>query len=48
MDNNKINDIFTKRADGLCDSCGYGFDNCIRDGKPKCEEEVEDGEQESV
>lgn len=30
------NEIFEKRADGMCQSCGWGFDRCLEDGRAHC------------
>ena len=30
------NEIFEKRADGMCQSCGWGFDRCLEDGHAHC------------
>ena len=36
---NKLNEIFDMRSEGLCDSCEHGFDKCIKCGKPLCKED---------
>ena len=38
------NEIMDKRSNGLCESCEYGFDKCLSEGKAHCidSEEKED------
>lgn len=42
MMNNDIFKIYDCRADGLCESCSCGFDNCIKAGKAKCLDKEDD------
>ena len=32
-------ELFNTKELGICNSCDYGFDNCLKDGKAKCLEE---------
>lgn len=45
-------EIMELRSDGLCESCDYGIDKCLSDGKPFCKypkkEEEQENEEESV
>ena len=44
-------EIMSIRSEGLCESCDYGFDNCLKDGKAFCKtskEMIINGEKESV
>lgn len=31
--------LFNVKELGICNTCEYGFDNCLKDGKAKCLEE---------
>jgi hypothetical protein len=47
------NEILEIRAEGLCNSCDYGIDRCLKDGKAFCKhgelnKENEHGEQEDI
>lgn len=33
---------------GLCNSCDYGIEQCIKDGKPFCKKEDDNEQEESV
>ena len=44
-------EIFEKQSEGLCESCDYGFDQCIRDGRAACtikDEVKSDGKENTV
>ena len=43
--NKKLSEVFDCRSEGLCESCDYGFDNCIRNGKPYCKQEEDNDEE---
>lgn len=32
-------ELFNVKELGICNTCEYGFDNCLKDGKAKCLEE---------
>jgi hypothetical protein len=47
MTTENFSEIMSMRADGFCESCGYGIDRCLKDGKAFClkkdnEKEVDD------
>ena len=46
------NEIMEMRANGMCESCGYGFDRCLTEGKAFClqskNEKEDTNEEESV
>ena len=56
--NKNFTEIYEMRGHGYCDSCGYGFERCLTDGKAFCmsagikpldsQKEVQDVEKESV
>ena len=47
-------EIIELRSEGICESCDYGVDRCLQDGKAFCKygsiekEEVKNNEEESV
>lgn len=40
-------ELFNTKELGICNSCDYGFDNCLKDGKAKCLEEERNGKKKS-
>ena len=39
--------LFNVKELGICNTCEYGFDNCLKDGKAKCLEEEQNGKKKS-
>ena len=37
-----LNKIFDLNANGICNCCEYGLENCLKDGKAFCIKENED------
>ena len=39
--------LFNVKELGICNTCEYGFDNCLKDGKAKCLKEEQNGKKKS-
>ena len=39
--------LFNVKELGICNTCEYGFDNCLKDGKAKCLKEERNGKKKS-
>lgn len=40
-------ELFNVKELGICNTCEYGFDNCLKDGKAKCLKEEQNGKKKS-